>query len=266
MTTRSKSGPALISLILLCLTACGGTKILKEPLALTVEHPLTVSSDQTTHAQLDWVIFRDGPGTWARNADWDEYMLRIVNQSDHPISIIDVVVFDSLETPLQSTGNRKHLVKGSRQTVRRYKDQDLQVKAGLSGTALAALGAGSYVAGLSAGVAVLGSTASAAAAGTAAVGAIVLAPVLIVGGMVRGIRSAEVAKEISRRQIEFPTNIEAGAELGITCFFPIAPSPQRIDIRYKDGAGEHTLSLNTVDVLAGLHIDSGVDGANERLN
>ena len=54
---------------------CGGTKVLKEPQPLQTTQPLAANSDQEVVATLDWVIVRDGPGTWARNADWDEYLL-----------------------------------------------------------------------------------------------------------------------------------------------------------------------------------------------
>jgi len=66
---------------LLALTACGGTKVLKEPDSFVATQPLVTASDQTLSVALDWVIVRDGPGTWAKNSDWDEYLLRVRNQS-----------------------------------------------------------------------------------------------------------------------------------------------------------------------------------------
>ncbi len=56
-------------LLLLGLSGCGGTKVLKEPEPLVVTRPLATASDQHLSATLDWVIFRDGPGTWAKNVD-----------------------------------------------------------------------------------------------------------------------------------------------------------------------------------------------------
>ena len=32
-------------------------------------------------AALDWIIVRDGPGTWAKNVDWDEYLIRVHTKS-----------------------------------------------------------------------------------------------------------------------------------------------------------------------------------------
>ena len=79
-----------ILLLLLALSGCGGTKVLKEAQPIQTTQPLATVSDQQVTAILDWVIVRDGPGTWAKNADWDEYLLRIRNLSDQPIQVIRV--------------------------------------------------------------------------------------------------------------------------------------------------------------------------------
>jgi hypothetical protein len=55
---------------LLVLSGCGGTKVLKEAQPIQTTQPLATASDQQVTAILDWVIVRDGPGTWAKNADW----------------------------------------------------------------------------------------------------------------------------------------------------------------------------------------------------
>ena len=58
------------------LFGCGGTKVLKESRPMQITQPLGLASDQQKKATLDWVIIRDEPGMWAKNADWDEYLLR----------------------------------------------------------------------------------------------------------------------------------------------------------------------------------------------
>jgi hypothetical protein len=119
--------------------ARGGTKVLKEPQPMEPMQPLAATSDKSVTATLDWVIVRDGPGTWARNADWDEYQLRVSNQSDQPIKITEVFVVDSLNTRIESQSRRKSLVKGSKKTARRYKKSGIKVKAGAgAGTMLVA--------------------------------------------------------------------------------------------------------------------------------
>ena len=100
-------------LLLPGLSGCGGTKVLKEPEALTVTQSLATASDRHLSGTLDWVIFRDGPGTWARNVDWDEYLIRVQNLGDDSLQITKVIVVDSLGTRIEPRQNRKQLVKGT---------------------------------------------------------------------------------------------------------------------------------------------------------
>ena len=80
---RMRSGAIIVTATLsLCLVGCGGSKVLKEPNPFAVTQSLATASDQRLYATLDWVIVRDGPGTWAKNVDWDEYLIRIQNLSD----------------------------------------------------------------------------------------------------------------------------------------------------------------------------------------
>ncbi len=118
---------------LLGLSGCGGTKMLKEPEPLVVTQSLGTASDQHFSATLDWVIFRDGPGTWAKNVDWDEYMIGVENLSDDSLQLTNITVVDSLGTQIEPRQDRKQLVKGTKETKRRYKGEGLKVKAGVSG-------------------------------------------------------------------------------------------------------------------------------------
>ena len=123
-------------LVLLGLAACGGTKVLKEPKSLVITEPLASNADQHLSATLDWVIFRDGPGTWAKNVDWDEYMFRVRYLGADSVQLTSIVVMDSLGTAIVPRTSRRQLVKGTKETKRRYKGEGLRVKAGVSGAVL----------------------------------------------------------------------------------------------------------------------------------
>ena len=110
-----------VLLLLLALSGCGGTKVLKEPKPLVVAQSLAIASDQRLSATLDWVVVRDGPGTWAKNVDWDEYLIRVQNLSDDSIRVTKIAVLDSIGTRVDTRENRSQLVKGTKQTKRRYK-------------------------------------------------------------------------------------------------------------------------------------------------
>lgn len=247
--------------VALILGACGGAKVLKEPRPLQTAQPLVTADDQRLRVKLDWVIVRDGPGTWAKNADWDEYLLSVSNLSAEPITVTQLTVVDSLGTSVDPQRGRKSLVKGSKKTGRRYRKSGLEVKAGrgagtmlVAGAAVTALGYGA------ASAAAYGSLASGAtaagSAGAAAGGLLLLGPALAVGGVVRGVRNSAVNARIEERQTGFPILVSAGEERSLDVFFPLAPSPQIVALSYTDASGEHSLTIDTRDALAGLHLDS----------
>ena len=77
---------------------------------------------------LDWVIVRNGPGSWAEDADWDEYLVRVSNNSEVSVRITSATVFDSLLTALETSGQRTHLIDESKKTTERYSGQGLSVQ------------------------------------------------------------------------------------------------------------------------------------------
>lgn len=232
---------------LVVLSGCGGSKVLKEPRSLELQGPLVVGSDSRLAVAFDWVIVRDGPGTWSKNADWDEYLFRAHNLSDNKISIDSIVVFDSLETRIESNSNRKQLIKGSKSATKRYKGEGLNVKAGLGGVGLVAAGGATYAAGL-------GTLAATGVVG--AVGAVVVAPVLVVGGVFRAVNNSKVSREIESRSTELPLVLSADSELALDIFFPLSPSPVRIEVHYSDTGADYVLSIDTTKELVGLHLSA----------
>ncbi len=246
-----------VLMLLLALSGCGGTKVLKEPEPLVVTQSLATASDQYFSATLDWVIVRDGPGTWAKNVDWDEYLIGVQNLSNESLEVTNITVVDSLGTRIEARENRKQLVKGTKKTKRRYKGEGLKVKAGLSG--------GVLMAGAGVGVAIVGATVSigpmmgAAAGGGAAAGATVaavglLVPVLAVGGIVRAVNNSKVNNQIESRQTLLPVVLQEEEEKNLDIFFPLAPSPRQIEITYASSQGDHTLIIDTRTALDGLHL------------
>jgi hypothetical protein len=210
----------VMAILSLCLAGCGGTKVLKEPEPLVVTQSLATASDQRIAATLDWVIVRDGPGTWAKNVDWDEYLIRVQNLGDDSIRVTNIIVLDSLGTQIESRENRKQLVKGTKKTKKRYKGEGLEVKAGA--------GAGTMMVG---GVA--------AVAGGAGVIALAGGPIAAGGGAAVAATGLVLA---------------APDEKSLDIFFPLAPSPRQVELTYVDSRGDHTLIIDTHTALEGLHL------------
>lgn len=255
MQTSNRYLGATIAFVLgtCVLAGCGGTKLLREPEPLVVEQALATAFDQQVAATLDWAIVRDGPGTWAKNVDWDEYLIRVQNLSDDSILVTSIAVLDSLGTRIESRENRNQLVKGTKETRRRYKGEGLKVKAGVGAGTMMIVGAATGAAAVSVGsaVAVVGGTELLAGA---ALGGLVLAPVLAVGGVMRGVNNSKVNKQIESRQALLPIVLQAEKETSLNVFFPLAPSPRQVEITYVDSQGERTLIIDTHAVLDGLHL------------
>jgi hypothetical protein len=245
------------------LSGCGGSKVIEEPEPLTVTQSLAYASDQRLTATLDWVIVRDGPGTWAKNVNWDEYLMRVQNLSDEPIRITKITVVDSLGTKIELGGNRPQLVKGSKETTRRYKGEGLKVKAGESAETLMIAGGVITSASAVVGISMLGGVYSTTAA-SAAVGGIYLGPVLLaggaVGGMIQSKNNKEVDDQIEFRQTLLPVVLPEAQEQRLDLFYPLAPSPRQIEMTYVDSRGEHILIIDTRPALDGLHLVSANKG------
>jgi hypothetical protein len=234
-------------------TGCGGTKVLESPEAFSPAAPLASGGDARLGATLEWVIFRDGPGTWARRADWDECLLTVHNRSAGPVRVLALTVVDSSGTGITADNDRKRLVKGSRQTVKRYQGHGIEVQAGASSELLYVAGAvgGAVAYGAGSTLALYGGS-SAAAAG--ALGILVLGPALVVGAVIKSGNESEVAREIERRHTVLPLDLAAGETGAIVQFFPLAPAPQYVELVWADADGEYALRLDTSEVLAGLHL------------
>lgn len=262
MTKRStlqKIISIIVIINLLCfLTGCGGTKVLKKPHPLENTQPIATASDQHVSATLIWVIVRDGPGTWAKNADWDEYLINIVNESGKSIQIIDVTIVDSLGVRLTNSVDYKKLVDESYETTKRYKDNNLKVKAGIGAGTVLAVGGATLL-----GFGAAGAAAAPAAImagpgvvyGAAATGAILVFVPAVVGiGVVRHFRRKKVAKEIEKRHTALPVSINSHENLFLDVFYPLAPSPIQLEITYKVAGVNETLIINTNEALKGLHL------------
>ena len=240
-----------LMLMALSLTGCGGHKVLKEAEPMLSVPILASANNGDLQADLDWVIYRDGPGTWVRNADWDQYLVTLTNHTNGPLEVRNTTVYNSLGIATSAQSNRTLLIKGSKETARNYKDEGLKVKAGFGGTSL-------IVAGTTTGVAAVGLGAASIYGGTAvaatALTGMLIAPALVVGGIVKSSNGRKVARQIESTHASNPTSLAPGETRQLSYYFPISPSPRRVEIDYRSNAVDHVLALDTSVALQDLHI------------
>lgn len=266
MKARRQTGQRVLAVgvVAIILVGCGGAKLLKESQPQQTTQPLATAADSRVTSTLDWVIVRNGPGAWAKNADWDEYLLRIHNFSAEPVLITNITVLDSLEHRVDRRSNRRQLVKSSEDSARRYRDSGFTVKAGAGAGNLLVAGAAVTAVGVGVAASAVSTTAYGAVwtggvstgTATAATGLLLLGPALAVGGIFRGVNNSRVDDEIQRRRTVLPITVSPGEELPIDVFFPITPGPVQVNLFYVDDEGGHQLMFDTRAVLAGLHLES----------
>ena len=248
-------------LVFMLVSGCAGTKVLDEPVALETTQPLGVVEDGRVRMTLDWVIVRDGPGTWSRGAYWDEYLVRIENLSEHPVNLQKATLVDSLGTTIEPGRSRQMLVEASRDNLRRYDSLDVPIKPGEGNTTMMVAG-GVALAGAGTAWAVSVTQAAftaGAAGGTAASvagGLLIAGPALIVGGMVRKSNQREVDRQIRRLRAQFHQELAPGEEQLLHIFFPISPSPKSLGLEYFMDHALYDIELDTRDTLLGLHLAS----------
>jgi hypothetical protein len=255
-------GKCIAMLALSLLSACASDRKLDKPIPLQEAGPIASAADERLSVTIGAVIVRGGPGAWSTDPNWDEYLLHFQKLSPGHMAILQVAVVDSLGKRHGSNAIAHELEEKSEETVRRYKDANLQVRAD-AGDALMlggyALGTASSIAGL---------TTTSAAVSSAAVAGAVVAPVLMTAGIVLAIQEAEVQGEMTRRATKLPLQLtpeHTGRERALHVFVPIAPAPQRVEVEYADGSGMHVLVVDTRDVLAGLHLPPAAESQRTEL-
>ncbi len=253
--------PSFLLLLATTLGACGGTGLRPEPLPYASTGPIASASDGHVRVTLDALIVRDGPGSWARNADWDEYRLTVENLAETPVLLDRMLVVDSFGLPTSGEASRRALVRASRDSLRRHDDAGLDVRAGAgsgsllgTGAAVTALGVGT-VSAAGTGALISGGTASVGGATAAASGLLIVGPVLITTGIVRGINNAKVNEQIEVRHTPLPLSVPAATATSLQLFFPIVPSPRHLLLSYRSGGVTRHIVVDTSSALDELHID-----------
>jgi hypothetical protein len=230
--------------LLLVIAGCAANPVVDPPDTRPAGAPLASMVEDALAVDLRWIIVRDGPGSWVQYADWDEYLLMLHNHEDGPIRFVSAVVHDSLGTPVEPATTLDALRKGTRLAKRRYEASGTLVNPGtFDGYAAAEV---LLTVGMTAGDPAVALLSMAAA--------LVALPVIAVKEMSKNAGDRKIDAVIKSRQTPLPQVVPAHASLEVTLFFPVTPSPQQVDLHFDDGLSVRIISIDTSDLLAGLHI------------
>jgi hypothetical protein len=198
-------------------------------------------------ATLASLIAYGGPGSWKREALWDEYVVELVNHGDRPLTIDSATLLDPKGTPYAAGSDPWVLEKESKKLEQQYRDRgEAFLRAAGPGVVIVGVGA---AAGSAAGAVLI-----APAVAGAAIAAVVVLPVYYVS--VLGINhhnKKAVMTEFKRRQLALPLTLAPGETRTGSVFFPMVRSPSSLALH---GANESvtTSAVLSLDFLNALHV------------
>ena len=200
---------------------------------------------------LNMIITYKGPGSWKREAFWDEYVVSISNQGPQPLTIASATLADPVGASHAPGADPWALEKESKTLERKYRDAGIAfVRYTAPGVILAGAGVGFAEASL-----------FSAGAASAATVCLLALPVYYTGViMINHHNKAAVGKEFCRRRLELPLTLSPGETRIGSFFFPMVPSPRTLSLRWASGDSGDEIQIPLAS-LHGLHIKATVQAS-----
>ena len=237
-------------LIVLCslLSACNPhVRMIKESnKELLPDYHWAATAPDGLTVTVHTVLVRNGPGSWVRDADWDEYIVTLKNSAPSPLHI-ETLRLESpyLPVPQQSSLSLKQLENRTKETLRTARDFSI-ASAEAAGLGATAAGASTYA---------LIPFAAAPAAAAPLAGALIEYP------LDRAIENHHLEHEdhsiieltILERGVHLAYEVPPGQEELRSVFFPITPSPSRLMVGYRIADEQRELAV-PLAALKQLHL------------
>lgn len=218
-------------------TGCVSAKY-KSAARETPPTPLNLTNEQAPMlVTVKSVIVYRGPGSWKRDAYWDEYIVSLVNHGRTPVTLESASLFDFTGTANASSDSPWVLEKQSRtreeELKANIKDVVIQVGGGYATLTAAVMGA-TEVGGF--------------------LGGIVAVPAFVAGTIYSNVHHRHIIEnEFARRRIVLPATIAPGQAVQGSLFFRISPGPRHLAflVQYEGAYQKVVIDLAP---LAGLHL------------
>ena len=242
---------AIIAALLCCQSGCVATKykLAKKntPPVQLLNIPFPTSSP--LQPTLTALISYGGPGSWKREALWDEYVITLENHGEGPLSIDSATLADAVEAPYPAGIDPWVLEKQSKKLEQQYRDHG-EAFIRVAGPGVLIVGAGAATLSAAAGGSVI---VSAGVVGAAAATVVVL-PVyyLSVLGINHHNKKA-VMTEFKRRRLPLPLTLAPGETRTGSLFYPMVRSPGSLTLQWSNETGSATAVL-PLDFLQSLHV------------
>jgi hypothetical protein len=233
------------ALCLITMTACVSPKYQHSKSTPPIQ-PLNVKFPSST---LDGSLYSEisdgGPGSWKREAFWDEYIVIMHNDGDQALNIASATLVDNAGAARPAGSDPWVLERESKTLEKRYRD---------AGIAFSRMAAPRVIASAAEPTVVASAGVGSAGAATAATVTAVALP--IYGATVLGINMhnrAAIKREFDRRRVPLPLPLGPGETRAGSFFFPTVPNPQALTVRWTGSAGDGETTLD-LSFLQGLHV------------
>jgi len=242
-----RSASLCVFAAVLCLmSACVSPKYKHSSKNTPPIQPLNVKFPSSTlDSSLYSEISDGGPGSWKREAFWDEYIVIMHNEGGQALNIASATLVDNTGAARPAGSDPWVLERESKTLEKRYRD---------AGIAFSRMAAPRVIASAAEPTVVANAGVGTAGAATAATVTAVAIP--IYGATVLGINmhnKAAIKKEFNRRRVPLPLTLGPGEMRAGSFFFPTVPDPQALTVRWTGSAGDGETTLD-LHFLQGLHV------------
>jgi hypothetical protein len=249
-------GPATALLVAawsLVVTGCVSSKYKLARPDETAPQPPTLkitAADPAVSATLHTVVVFHGPGSWKKDAYWDEYVLTVsaLGTENLMIDRVELVDVQGSITPAGYDVWKVDAASRERLRVARHTGRGILLGAGAGAVWLGSLGL------FASNLTIYGGVVNTTAATVGAAGVVAIPAIALGSGVRTLVARSKIAKEFDRRRIVLPAQVPAGSSRSGSFFFPVTPAPAHLQLRCRDGTGaDHTLRLELTP-LARLHL------------
>lgn len=195
------------------------------------------------------LISYGGPGSWKRQALWDEYVVTIENRGEQPLTIDSAALADSAGTPYVAGSDPWALEKQSKKLEKQYRDHsEAFMRAAGPGVLIVGVGAATVSAAAGSSVFI-----SAGVAG-AAIATVVVVPVYYITVVaINHHNKKAVMTEFNRRRLPLPVTLAPGETRTGSLFYPMVRSPGSLGLAWSNDLGSSTAVL-PLEFLKALHV------------
>lgn len=218
------------------------------PLNITAaSHPL--------EGVVDTVIILGGPGSWKREAYWDEYVLSVTNRGGAPVILESATLVDFQNNPVMPGDNPWDLQEQSKEWIENYDSgtSGVVLKVGAASAVMTGAIVGVVTATGLSGAYVTGASVSAAA--VAPIAAVVALPIIGIGTILVNVEGKmKIEEEFHRRRLALPATVQPGQASQGSLFFRVAPGPKKLTLVFRGPDSKFEMPFD-LKPFADLHLE-----------